>query len=81
MNIRTLNYLKIANANTIVKGFSNSNPQIFSNIFLQYLSLGRSASKFIFHLNWPSFIINLTFNIKIYEVDLCHSHGNYKLDL
>ena len=38
MNIRTLDNLKIANANTIIKGFSNSNPnsrKCTSNIQLQ----------------------------------------------
>ena len=38
MNIRTLDNLKIANENTIIKGFSTSNPDLrkcLSNIQLQ----------------------------------------------
>ena len=51
MNIRTLDELKIANANTIRKGFSNSNPN-FRQMFVQYSTSRRSVSKFTFYLNW-----------------------------
>ena len=72
MNIRTLDNLKIANANTIIKGFSNSNPNLrkcSSNIQLQgdrYQNLLSSQ-------------IDLC--LKLFEEVLSHLHGNYKQDI
>ena len=72
MNIRTLDNLKIANAKTIIKGFSNSNPNLrkcSSNIQLQgdrYQSLLSSQ-------------IDLC--LKLFEEVLSHLHGNYKQDI
>ena len=80
MNIRTLDELTIANANTIRKGFSNSNPN-FRQMFVQYSTSRRSVSKFTFYLNWSQLIANLTFNLKIFEEVLSQLHGNYKQDI
>ena len=72
MNIRTLDNLKIANANTIIKGFSNSNP-----------NLRKCSSNIQLHgdryQNLLSSQIDLC--LKLFEEVLSHLHGNYKQDL
>ena len=78
MNNRTLNNLEIANANTIIKEFSNSNPNLrkcSSNIHFQ----GDRYQNFL--SSQILLITNLTFNLKIFEEILSHLHGNYKQDI
>ena len=81
MNIRTLDNLKIANENTIIKGFSTSNPDLrkcLSNIQLQW---DRHQNLLSWLLNWPLLITNLTFDLKIFGNVLSHLHVNYKQDI
>ena len=81
MNIRTLDNLKIANENTIIKGFLTSNPDLrkcLSNIQLQW---DRHQNLLSWLLNWPLLITNLTFDLKIFGNVLSHLHVNYKQDI
>ena len=73
MNIRTLGNLKIANVSTIIKEFSNSNP-----------NLTKCSSNIPLQEDWHQnllFSLLLTFHIKIFEEVLYQLHGNYKQDI
>ena len=74
MNIPTLDKLKVANANSIINRFSNSNPNLRKhspNIQLQG----------DWYQDLPSLIANLAFNVKIFEQVLSQLHGDFKQDI